>query len=240
MEKNCLVCSKLFIPSISNLKKRKCLFCSLECYWESKRKQYKKLCLFCGKEYTKNKNVNPKTFEKSKFCSNICAIKNNIPNRKKGEKSNNWKGGKKVLFCKVCNKSFGSYSKQLYCTQQCAYSDTDRSKKIIKIRQDKGTFYNNEKVRKSAKKFDEYKASAKRRKKDFQLKKNEFIKLALTECTYCGEKPAYGVDRVNSSDGYLVGNSVPCCKKCNFAKHIMLENEFKQHIIKIYNFYASK
>lgn len=35
-----------------------------------------------------------------------------------------------------------------------------------------------------------------------------------------------GIDRVDSSKGYTVENSVACCKYCNTAKNTMTESEF--------------
>lgn len=60
----------------------------------------------------------------------------------------------------------------------------------------------------------------------------EFIFLVKSNCFYCGEKPSRirshedcvgsvvcaGIDRLDSSIGYLTGNVVPCCKQCNVGK----------------------
>lgn len=35
-----------------------------------------------------------------------------------------------------------------------------------------------------------------------------------------------GIDRVDSSIGYTIQNSVPCCKICNYAKHNLTLEEF--------------
>lgn len=45
-----------------------------------------------------------------------------------------------------------------------------------------------------------------------------------------------GIDRVDSSKGYTVENSVPCCKFCNTAKSTMSENEFCNWIKRVYEF----
>lgn len=39
-----------------------------------------------------------------------------------------------------------------------------------------------------------------------------------------------GIDRKNSSEGYTLGNSLPCCRVCNRAKSDMDYEEFKQWI----------
>ena len=43
-----------------------------------------------------------------------------------------------------------------------------------------------------------------------------------------------GIDRIDSSKGYSVDNCVPCCAKCNYAKHDLSIDDFKNHIEKIY------
>lgn len=43
-----------------------------------------------------------------------------------------------------------------------------------------------------------------------------------------------GIDRVDSSKGYLKNNVVPCCNHCNTAKNSFTQEEFKNHIKKIY------
>ena len=43
-----------------------------------------------------------------------------------------------------------------------------------------------------------------------------------------------GVDRIDSNQGYYWENCVPCCEKCNYAKHEMSVKEFKNWIIKVY------
>jgi hypothetical protein len=66
----------------------------------------------------------------------------------------------------------------------------------------------------------------------------QFTALVTADCHYCGEPPkqrsafrfrrtgnerivvrASGIDRVDSSRGYVDGNCVPCCWECNTAKN---------------------
>jgi hypothetical protein len=44
-----------------------------------------------------------------------------------------------------------------------------------------------------------------------------------------------GIDRIDNNIGYIKSNVVTCCKKCNYAKNIMSQKEFKEFIIKLYN-----
>ncbi len=45
-----------------------------------------------------------------------------------------------------------------------------------------------------------------------------------------------GIDRIDSSKGYTLENSVACCKHCNTAKNTMLESEFYNWIKRVYEF----
>lgn len=75
-----------------------------------------------------------------------------------------------------------------------------------------------------------YKYKAKKRNRVFSLDKKTFSGLISRPCYYCGEidkKSNYktgekfnlnGIDRVDTSVGYIEGNVVSCCWKCNTAK----------------------
>lgn len=94
-----------------------------------------------------------------------------------------------------------------------------------------------------------------------------FKKLSLSNCFYCNSEPLNtqydiryetrygkkekiiitdfilkynGIDRIDSSKGYEKDNVVSCCKNCNSAKMELSVKDFKNHIIKIYNHFASK
>lgn len=100
--------------------------------------------------------------------------------------------------------------------------------------------------------FKDYKLGAKRRKLDFNLTLNEFYKLIIGNCFYCGSEPILpkggfenmirtieplkknGIDRVDSAKGYVSGNIVTCCANCNYAKHELSTEEFKSLVCKIY------
>ena len=82
------------------------------------------------------------------------------------------------------------------------------------------------------------------------LTPQELLDLVKRNCHYCNAKPSNlmqykqvhfsynfiynGLDRVDSSKGYIRGNVLPCCKKCNIAKSDLSYNDFLQHIEKIY------
>lgn len=101
--------------------------------------------------------------------------------------------------------------------------------------------------------FREYRKGAIKRNLEFSLPQLDFFKLLETNCNYCGHPPILmgghcymdksipplkrnGVDRKDTTLGYTLENCVACCSKCNYAKHIMLEEEFYNWIKRVYKF----
>ena len=97
--------------------------------------------------------------------------------------------------------------------------------------------------------YSSYRNNAKKRGFIWELNREQFGSLTSQPCWYCGKLPAQvhgsttlkdksgrvygnggyvynGIDRIDSSRGYQVGNVRPCCKCCNFAKQRMSEEEF--------------
>lgn len=86
-------------------------------------------------------------------------------------------------------------------------------------------------------------------KREFNISKERFIELVNSNCYYCGitpflirsnktksvNKPLNGIDRIDSSKGYIEGNVVPCCIHCNRAKMDRNIDDFKNWIKLIYN-----
>jgi len=57
-------------------------------------------------------------------------------------------------------------------------------------------------------------------------------------CSYCGDdvskETGGGLDRVDNNVGYEKDNLKVCCKICNSMKSTLSEEEFRNHIVKIY------
>ena len=71
-----------------------------------------------------------------------------------------------------------------------------------------------------------YKANAKKYGREWGLTDEYAITLMKAPCYYCGKldrtkngTDICGIDRVNNDNGYILTNSVSCCKLCNEAKH---------------------
>lgn len=87
-----------------------------------------------------------------------------------------------------------------------------------------------------------YKRGATKKGVDFLLTDDEFKNIVGLPCFYCGADPVVvesyvnrsngfpystnGIDRVDSGVGYVNGNVVPCCPRCNFAKGKLAAESF--------------
>ena len=96
--------------------------------------------------------------------------------------------------------------------------------------------------------FNKYKRDSIRRDIDFNLTKPQFFRITQKNCYYCNRSPKAvfkrkdrnsfytynGIDRLNNNIGYTLKNSVPCCKRCNFAKCRLTEQEFLDMVGEVY------
>jgi hypothetical protein len=85
-----------------------------------------------------------------------------------------------------------------------------------------------------------YKNSAITKQLMFEITKEEYLLLVVSPCNYCGiiqEKGFNGIDRLNSSIGYVKNNCVSCCAMCNYMKGCLNKDIFIQRVehISTYN-----
>lgn len=92
-----------------------------------------------------------------------------------------------------------------------------------------------------------YKTKARRRGIEFSLSTEETSKLFASPCFYCGGAPSNtarrestygvfvynGIDRIDSSRGYVSGNVSACCWRCNCMKNTLTAAEFIFHVNQI-------
>jgi hypothetical protein len=122
-----------------------------------------------------------------------------------------------------------------------AYSLEYRKKNSISLRSKKKSYYSDNakhirsksssrySIVKSSPKwlYQQYGGRAKSRGVSFELSFDQFVTFWQKPCFYGGEAIAtIGLDRVDSSLGYSVGNVVPCCRGCNVAKLDGTSQEF--------------
>lgn len=89
--------------------------------------------------------------------------------------------------------------------------------------------------------YSNYRNSAKVRGYLFQLSKSNFFKIIKENCFYCDSPPSNirtngkditdyyiysGIDRIDSSIGYVSSNIVSCCATCNYAKSQLTQAQF--------------
>ncbi len=92
--------------------------------------------------------------------------------------------------------------------------------------------------------YSAYRRQAESKGRSFALTKDEFREITSEPCHYCGTPPSNtatgsvskagfcseyqynGIDRIENDAGYIPGNVVPCCKRCNVAKNNMSFDEF--------------
>jgi len=99
----------------------------------------------------------------------------------------------------------------------------------------------------------DYKIGAQRRLISWDLTDKDFSNLVSGNCYFCGSAPRplfrkqngeikiskekfNGIDRLDSSGAYTIGNVVSCCKECNYLKRALNREEFLEHVNKIYEF----
>ena len=134
-----------------------------------------------------------------------------------------------------------------YCLKSRAKKINEDTEKYLKQQAEQAKKYrieNPEKVQASNKARNEnidyhysnYKRSAAAKQLAFEIDKETFITLVKSPCHYCGivqEKGFNGLDRMDSTVGYVIGNCVSCCEMCNYMKKCMSPDVFvkmAQHI----------
>ena len=88
--------------------------------------------------------------------------------------------------------------------------------------------------------YSRFKYDAKKRDLLFELTKDELVKIVTNKCVYCNSSGdghygfgAGGIDRVDSSIGYVIKNCVPCCYSCNRMKLNYTKGDFINQCYKI-------
>jgi len=78
-----------------------------------------------------------------------------------------------------------------------------------------------------------YKKGARERNLHFSISYEEYETIVKNPCYYCGmtqERGFNGIDRINSSNGYILTNCVSCCQMCNYMKGTLGFNVFIKRI----------
>ncbi len=135
---------------------------------------------------------------------------------------------KERLHCRVCDE----YKEREFFPLNKSHSKNSRKsicKDCQKIRVNR---YRRETVRG---RYYVYTKNARLRKLAFSISVDTLSVLVSSKCHYCGiNSPTMGVDRIDSSIGYEVGNVLPCCSTCNKMKSAHGYEEFTKIISRIF------
>ncbi len=169
--------------------------------------------------------------------------------------------GNIISCCGHCNTMKGELSKIEFvehCKHITSYYDLE-NRTIPKPIHESNDYYEPTTKRKNRLAFGEaatnfiyysYQTRAKKYDLDFTLDRESFVRITQKSCWYCGVEPSNrghlvgyygdfiynGIDRINSSKGYVDGNIVPCCGKCNTMKTNMNVLTFTKQAMKIANY----
>ena len=102
--------------------------------------------------------------------------------------------------------------------------------------------------------YSSYQSNAKRKEFIFELSKEAFMEIVKKSCYYCGKPPSEifkkkklkgvfvynGVDRKDSTQGYILENCLPCCTDCNYMKSNIPHDVFIDKVKLIYENFKSK
>lgn len=202
-------------------------------------RKYKCKCLHCGKIY----NVYSHNFKIGKGCFCKKHLYNNLVGKTIGKVNiielikRDKESGKRQGHLYICECT--------YCGRRHQYHSMVISRKGFL-----GCRCNTEDINHSAKKkvYQSYITNSKGRGIYFDISFEEVIKLCSGNCHYCGSEPSCvlkavdilgvfkynGIDRLDNTKGYIISNSVSCCKTCNWMKQKMTKDEFIIHIRKIF------
>jgi hypothetical protein len=81
--------------------------------------------------------------------------------------------------------------------------------------------------------YTNYKYSSELKQLIFEFTKEDFIRIVKLPCNYCGiiqEKGFNGIDRIDSTIGYIIDNCVSCCAMCNFMKGCLNKHIFIKRV----------
>ena len=139
-----------------------------------------------------------------------------------------------VACCKYCNIMKSTYSENKFL-------------KIVKYILSKNLKIDEDSNEKHSKYFEvathntynRFILDANTQNKNVEINEDRYNKITSLPCHYClntFEKGAKGIDRINSSIGYIINNIKPCCKTCNMFKNDLSYDDFFNHLLNIYNF----
>jgi len=159
------------------------------------------------------------------YCSNACKLKHLYHKADKFErlkKLKKWRENNKELVSETKRRYYQKNREKLLAVRKKYHREHPEIDKAYKQRP-KGRYMT-------------YRLGAKNRNLRFEITLEEFTEFAVKPCIYCGDSfDKIGIDRVDSSKGYIKGNMVSCCEMCNKMKLNHGKEAFIEQCIKISN-----
>ena len=122
VDRNCKGCDKIYSAVVSELKRGKGKYCSLQCYFQSERKIDKKIkCLTCNAEI----HITKSNLENRKFCNKECFHKYPA-----------LKFNKDCIYCKGKIPYRVGGNKRRYCCISCASLHAAKLKRAKKYKRE--------------------------------------------------------------------------------------------------------
>ena len=123
--------------------------------------------------------------------------------------------------CVKCAKDFEAFLTDHGEESKRCIHCRDIMRKQDEKRADRERSYKAESLKHYETYYKQYYTKAHKRELKFELTLEQFAELIQKPCQYCNhskEGDANGIDRMNNTIGYVVGNCVPCCEMCNRMK----------------------
>ena len=124
-------------------------------------------------------------------------------------------------------------------TEKYLKDKAEQAKKWRLENPEKVKLINEKKINSMDSQYEVYKRCANEKQLDFEITIDEYKSIVQLPCHYCGivqEKGFNGMDRLDSSKGYVVDNVVSCCEMCNYMKKCLSPNVFIKIAEHIYSY----
>ena len=159
-------------------------------------------------------------------------------------RANKPKGQGAMWLCRCdCGKEFVTRGSSLRKGETCSCGCVAAEKLRLSVILPYGVAARNQILRR-------LKANARERRYFWGLTDEQAIELMEGDCFYCGASKSNlsrhpeqngvyyynGIDRVDNTRGYVIGNVVSCCKHCNIAKRDRTVSDFLRWVEKVYRF----
>jgi hypothetical protein len=169
-------------------------------------------CSDCRKWHSKNNRIDilsvyakmtdEQIYESVAGKNKICPSCDEKKDPKEFHIDRNKRGGL-FTYCREC----GNSRSRVYCKEN-PEKQKKRYKKYVK-----------EKSADPQYRYKQYKSSSKKINREFKLSYDEFLTFWKKDCSYCGSAiDSVGIDRIDSSVGYILDNCASCCFDCNNLK----------------------